>query len=77
MRDFPGGPAVKTSPSNTGGVGSIPGQEAEIPHALQPKNQNIKWKQHCNKFYKDSKDSPHKKRRKSLKKKNKQARKAE
>ena len=25
MRDFPGGPVVKTSPSSTGGVGFIPG----------------------------------------------------
>ena len=36
-RDFPGGPLVKTSPSNAGGVGSIPGQGAKIPHASQPK----------------------------------------
>ena len=32
---------VKTLPSNAGGVGSIPGQGAKIPHASQPKNQNI------------------------------------
>ena len=31
--DFPGGPMVKTSPSNAGGAGSIPGQGAKIPHA--------------------------------------------
>ena len=31
--DFPGSPVVKTSPSNTGGVCSIPGQGAKIPHA--------------------------------------------
>ena len=43
MRDFPGGPVVKTLPSNTGGAGSIPGQGAKIPHVLQPKKQeNIK-----------------------------------
>ena len=42
--DFPGSPVVKTSPSNAGGVGSIPGQGAKIPHALQPNNQNIKQK---------------------------------
>ena len=36
-RDFPGGPVVKTSSSNAGGTGSIPGLEAEIPHASQPK----------------------------------------
>ena len=33
---------VKTTPSNAGGVGLIPGEEAKIPHALWPKNQNIK-----------------------------------
>ena len=36
-----GGPVVKTSPSNAGDVGSIPGGEAKIPHASWPKNQNI------------------------------------
>ena len=36
--DFPGGPVVKASPSNEGGVGSIPGQGAKILHDLQPKN---------------------------------------
>ena len=30
-RDFPGCPVVKTSPSNAGGVGSIPGQGAKSP----------------------------------------------
>ena len=35
--DFPGGPVVKTSLPNAGGASSIPGQGAEIPHALQPK----------------------------------------
>ena len=34
---FPCGPVVKTLPSSTVGVGSIPGQGTEIPHALQPK----------------------------------------
>ena len=47
---------VKTLPSNAGGAGSIPGQEAEIPHASWPKNQNIKQKQYCNKFNKDFKN---------------------
>ena len=28
---------VKISPSNAGGVGLIPGQEAKIPHALAKK----------------------------------------
>ena len=40
--DFPGGPVVKTSPSNAGGAGLIPGQGTKIPHASWPKNQNIK-----------------------------------
>ena len=54
---------VKTSPSNAGDAGSIPGQEAKIPHASGPKNQNIKWKQYCNKFNKDfKKDSQQKKK---------------
>ena len=35
--DFPGGPVVGTSPFTGGGVGSIPGQGAKIPHALWPK----------------------------------------
>ena len=39
--DFPGGPLVKTLPSNAGGVGSVPGQGTKIPHASSPKNQNI------------------------------------
>ena len=61
MRDFPGGPVVKTSPSNAGGAGSLPSQRAKIPHALQPKNQNTKQKQYCNKFNKDFKNGPHQK----------------
>ena len=67
LGDFPGGPAVKTLPSNAGGVGSIPGPGAETPHALRPKNQNRKHKQYCNKFNKDFKIGPHQKK-KSLKK---------
>ena len=43
-QNFPGGPVVKTSPSNVGSEGSIPDQGAKIPHALWPKNQNIKQK---------------------------------
>ena len=66
-RDFPGGPVVKTSPSNAGGAGSILGLRAKIPHALRPKNQNMKQKQYCNKFNKDFKNGPHQK--KILKKK--------
>ena len=54
-RDFPGGPVVRTSPSVTGGAGSIPGQGAKIPHASWPKNQNIKQRQYGNKFNTDLK----------------------
>ena len=61
MRDFPGGPVVKTSPSNAGGVGLIPGPGAKIPHASWPQNQTIKQKQYCNKFNKDFKNGPHQK----------------
>ena len=40
--DFPGGPVVKTSPSNEGGAGSIPGGGARIPHASWPESQEHK-----------------------------------
>ena len=32
-RDIPGGPVVRTLPSNAGDMGSIPGQGTKIPHA--------------------------------------------
>ena len=48
-------------------MGSIPGWGAKIPCAFQTKNQNIKQKQYCNKFNKDFKTGPHKKK-KNLKK---------
>ena len=67
FRDFPGIPVVKTLPSSAGGAGSIPGQRAKIPRALQPKNQNGKQKQYCNKFNKDLKIGLHQKK-KSIKK---------
>ena len=38
--DFPVGLEVKTLPSHTGGVGSIPGQEAKILHDTPWKNQD-------------------------------------
>ena len=41
LGNFPGGPVVKTSPSNAGGVGSIPDQGAKILRASRPKHQNI------------------------------------
>ena len=69
MGDFPGGPVVNILPSNAGGVGSIPGRGAKIPHALGPRNQNIKQKQYCNKFNKDLKNGPHQKKKSKKKKK--------
>ena len=42
LEDVPGGPVVKTLPSNAGGAGSIPGQEAKIPYASESKTQSIK-----------------------------------
>ena len=54
---------VKTLPSNAGG--SISGQEAKIPYALRPRNQNIGQKQYCNKFNKDFKMVHIKKKKKS------------
>ena len=42
--DFTGSPMVKTSPSNIGGVSSIPGQGAKIPTCPEAKNQNLKQK---------------------------------
>ena len=38
--DFPGGPVVKTLPSNAEGTGSIPGWEAKILHASARKQNN-------------------------------------
>ena len=54
---------VRTSPSNAGGVGSIPGRGAKIPYASRPKNQNIKQKQYCDKFNKDFKNGLHQKKK--------------
>ena len=59
--DFPGGLVVKISPFKAGVVGLIPGWGAKIPFALWPKHQNIKQKQCCNGFNKDSKKGPHQK----------------
>ena len=61
---FPGGAVVESLPANAGGgAGLIPGWGAKFPHALQPKNQNIKQKQYCNKFSKDFKNGPHQKKK--------------
>ena len=52
---------MTTSSSSARGMGLIPGRGAKLPHASRPKNQNIKQKQHCNKFNKELKNSPHQK----------------
>ena len=54
-RVFSCSPGARSSPSNAGSVGSIPSSGPKIPHASQPKNQNTKHKQYCNKFNKDLK----------------------
>ena len=42
-------------------MGLIPSPGAMIPHASWPKKQNIKQKQHCNKFNKNFKNDPYQK----------------
>ena len=42
FRNFPGHPGIKTSPSNAGAAGSIPGQGAKILHALWQKTKKQK-----------------------------------
>ena len=39
--DFSGGPLVKTPPSNTGDMGSIPGQGNTIPHAARQRRSHV------------------------------------
>ena len=63
---FPGGPVVKTWPSNAGGAGPTPSWGAKISYALYPKKQNIRQRQYCNKFNKDFKISPHQKKKKKI-----------
>ena len=55
---------VKTLPSNAWRAGSNPARGAKTPHALWPKNQNVKRKQCCKKFNKDFVSGPHQKKRK-------------
>ena len=72
--DLPGSPMVKTSPSSSGEVpvqslvrelkSHLP--QDQKPKHKRPKNQNVKQEQYCNKFNKDFKNGPHKK--KNLKK---------
>ena len=56
LGNFPGGPAIKTSPSSAGSESSIPGWGTKILHAMWPKKQNIKGKQYYKKFNKDFKN---------------------
>ena len=51
--DFPGGPVIKTLPSNARDEGSKSSRGAKMPHAPGPKSQNIKQKQYCIKFNKN------------------------
>ena len=44
LGDFPGGPLVKTSPSNAGHAGLTPGRGVMIPHASQQKKKKRKKK---------------------------------
>ena len=56
---FPGDPVVRSSPSNAGGAGCIPGQGAKLLCASWPKKTEHKQqKQYCNKLNEDSKNSP-------------------
>ena len=50
VRDFPGGPVVKTSPLSAEAVGLILGLGTKIPYVLCPKGQNTKQKQYCDIF---------------------------
>ena len=45
--DFPSSPVVKTPPSHSGSVGSIPSQGTKITHASWLKHQDVKQKQYC------------------------------
>ena len=62
-KDFPGGPVVKTPPSNAGGEGSVPGQGAKISRASWLKNpkhntETIQWKIQ-KRLKKKKKNKPH------------------
>ena len=50
--DFPGSPVGKTPASNAGGMGSIPGGGAKIPHAvLHSQKEKDKTSQDTGLFY--------------------------
>ena len=61
LGDFPGGPMVKTSPSSAGVAGGSLVSKLRSHMPCGQKSQNIKQKQHCNKFNKDLKNGPHQK----------------
>ena len=46
----------------------LAGAAGSIPRALWSKNQNIKWKQYCNRFNTDFKNGPHQKKKKNFQK---------
>ena len=48
-----------------GGACLIPGQEAKIPHASWPENQNVKQKQYCKKYNKNFENGLHPKKKES------------
>ena len=67
--------AVKTSPSDVGGVSLIPGQGTKILHITWPRHQTIKQKPCCNKFKEDLKIVHIKKKKKKEKNLKKEKRK--
>lgn len=68
IRNIPGGPVVKTSPSNAGSTGSIPHSGSYVPTCLVAKNREHKQqKLYCNKFNKDVKNGIHQKHKKERK----------
>ena len=73
--DFPGDPVVKTSLSNAGDAGLVPGQGDKIPQALWSKKNLRKQKQYCNKFNKDFQKWTTSKKKKNLNQKEKKKRK--
>ena len=65
MWDVPGGPVVKTLPSNAGGVGLIPVREDKTSHALKPKKpKTYNRSSIVTNFYVDFKRMVHKKKKK-------------
>ena len=59
VRDFPGCPVVKNSPSNSGGAGLTLGLGVPQGQKQKKKQKNIKQKECCNKFNKNFKNDPH------------------